>query len=142
MNMTTNRRSFLFGASVAGFGILVQGKRSLAWGVGPNDVLNIACIGVGGKGDSDTRSRRTGGPGRRRVRHRPATAGQDGRAAKGIQEVQRLSRAAARARLEDRRGGRLHARSHSRPGRGDGDAPWASMSMSRSRWRTRSGKPG
>jgi predicted dehydrogenase len=55
MNVTTNRRSFLFGASVAGFGVLVQGKRSLAWGVGPNEVLNIACIGVGGKGDSDTR---------------------------------------------------------------------------------------
>ena len=55
MSMTTNRRSFLFGASVAGFGVLVQGKRSLAWGVGPNDTLNIACIGVGGKGESDTR---------------------------------------------------------------------------------------
>ena len=55
MSMTTNRRSFLFGASVAGFGVLVQGKRSLAWGVGPNETLNIACIGVGGKGESDTR---------------------------------------------------------------------------------------
>ncbi len=54
MSMTTNRRSFLFGASVAGFGVLVQGKRSLAWGVGPNDTLNIACIGVGGKGKGDT----------------------------------------------------------------------------------------
>ena len=54
MSMTTNRRSFLFGASVAGFGVLVQGKRSLAWGVGPNDTLNIACIGVGGKGGGDT----------------------------------------------------------------------------------------
>ena len=51
MNLTTNRRSFLFGASVAGFGVLVQGKRSLAWGVGPNDTLNIACVGsaVAGK---------------------------------------------------------------------------------------------
>jgi predicted dehydrogenase len=55
MSMTTNRRSFLFGASVAGFGVLVQGKRSLAWGVGPNETLNIACIGVGGKGESDAR---------------------------------------------------------------------------------------
>ena len=54
MTLTTNRRSFLFGASVAGFGVLVQGKRSLAWGAGPNDTLNIACIGVGGKGRSDT----------------------------------------------------------------------------------------
>jgi predicted dehydrogenase len=55
MNMTTNRRSFLFGASVAGFGVFVQGKRSLAWGVAPNETLNIACIGVGGKGESDMR---------------------------------------------------------------------------------------
>ena len=54
MSMTTNRRSFLFGASVAGFGILIPGRRGLAWGVGPNETLNIACIGVGGKGKGDT----------------------------------------------------------------------------------------
>ncbi len=54
MNYTTNRRSFLFGTSVAGFGILVQGRRACAFGVGPNETLNIACIGVGGKGKSDT----------------------------------------------------------------------------------------
>ena len=54
MNMTTNRRSFLFGASVAGFGILVEGRRGWAGGVGPNETLQIACIGVGGKGSGDT----------------------------------------------------------------------------------------
>ncbi len=54
MNITTNRRSFLFGASVAGFGIFAQGRTSWAWGVGPNETLNLACIGVGGKGKSDT----------------------------------------------------------------------------------------
>ncbi len=54
MNMTTNRRAFLYGASVAGFGILIPGRRSMAWGVGPNETLNIACIGVGGKGKGDT----------------------------------------------------------------------------------------
>ena len=54
MSMTTDRRSFLFGASVAGFGILAQGRHGWAGGVGPNDTLNIACIGVGGKGRSDT----------------------------------------------------------------------------------------
>ncbi|MGP0068328.1 MAG: Gfo/Idh/MocA family oxidoreductase [Isosphaeraceae bacterium] len=54
MSMTTDRRSFLFGASVAGFGILAQGRRGWAGGVGPNETLNIACIGVGGKGRSDT----------------------------------------------------------------------------------------
>jgi predicted dehydrogenase len=54
MSVTTDRRSFLFGASVAGFGILAQGRRGWAGGVGPNETLNIACIGVGGKGESDT----------------------------------------------------------------------------------------
>ena len=53
MSIHTNRRSFLFGASVAGFGILVPGRRG--WGgVGLNEELSIACIGVGGKGRSDT----------------------------------------------------------------------------------------
>jgi predicted dehydrogenase len=54
MSLTTNRRSFLYGASVAGFGIFVEGRRGWARGVGPNETLNIACIGVGGKGKSDT----------------------------------------------------------------------------------------
>src|SRR5271170_5985928 len=54
MSLTTNRRSFLFGSSVAGFGIFVEGRRGWARGVGPNETLNIACIGVGGKGKSDT----------------------------------------------------------------------------------------
>jgi predicted dehydrogenase len=49
-----DRRSFLYGASVAGFGILAQGRRSWAGGVAPNEVLSIACIGVGGKGKSDS----------------------------------------------------------------------------------------
>jgi predicted dehydrogenase len=53
MSIVTNRRSFLYGASVAGFGIFAQGRHGWAGGVGPNDVLNIACIGVGGKGRSD-----------------------------------------------------------------------------------------
>jgi len=54
MSITTNRRSFLFGASVAGFGIFIPGRRGWAGGVGPNETLNIACIGIGGKGESDT----------------------------------------------------------------------------------------
>ena len=54
MRNTTDRRSFLFGASVAGFGIFVPGRRGWTAGAGPNDTLNFACIGVGGKGQSDT----------------------------------------------------------------------------------------
>jgi predicted dehydrogenase len=53
MSIITNRRSFLYGASVAGFGIFAQGRRGWAAGVGPNETLNIACVGVGGKGRSD-----------------------------------------------------------------------------------------
>jgi predicted dehydrogenase len=54
MSSLIERRSFLYGASVAGFGVFASGRRGWAGGVGPNDVLNIACIGVGGKGKSDT----------------------------------------------------------------------------------------
>src|SRR4051812_13565218 len=53
MSMITNRRSFLFGASVAGFGIFVPGRRGSA-AVKPSEELSIACIGVGGKGGGDT----------------------------------------------------------------------------------------
>ncbi len=50
--MTTrlDRRRFLQATSIAGFGILVPGAR----GRSPNERLNFACIGVGGKGSSDT----------------------------------------------------------------------------------------
>jgi predicted dehydrogenase len=54
MNSLASRRSFLFGASVAGFGVCLPVRSGWAAGVGPNDTLNIACIGVGGKGRSDT----------------------------------------------------------------------------------------
>jgi predicted dehydrogenase len=54
MSQSVDRRSFLCGASVAGFGIFANGRRGWAGGVGPNEVINIACIGVGGKGKSDT----------------------------------------------------------------------------------------
>src|SRR3954452_4589014 len=53
MSQAINRRSFLYGASIAGFGIFAQGRHGWAGGVRPDEVLNIACIGVGGKGKSD-----------------------------------------------------------------------------------------
>lgn len=49
-----DRRAFLYGASLAGFGIFCQGRNGRAAGVGPNDVIQVGCIGVGGKGSSDT----------------------------------------------------------------------------------------
>ena len=54
MTQSVNRRSFMYGASIAGFGIFANGRHGWAGGVGPNEVLNFACIGVGGKGQSDT----------------------------------------------------------------------------------------
>ena len=51
---SVDRRSFLYGASVVGFGIFASGRHGWAGGVGPNEVLNFACIGLGGKGQSDT----------------------------------------------------------------------------------------
>lgn len=54
MSQSLDRRKFLFGSTVAGFGIFARGRRGWAGGVGPNETLNIACIGVGGKGKSDT----------------------------------------------------------------------------------------
>ena len=116
MSMTTDRRSFLFGASVAGFGVLVQGKRSLAWGVGPNDTLNIACIGVGGKGQSDTEHAALVG----RVvavcdidqERLDKMAGRQ-KESKKFNDYRELL---ARAGRQDRCGDRLDARPHARPG--------------------------
>jgi predicted dehydrogenase len=50
MTPRLDRRRFLQATSIAGFGILVPGAR----GQSPNERLNFACIGVGGKGSSDT----------------------------------------------------------------------------------------
>ncbi len=50
MTPRLDRRRFLQATSFAGFGIFVPGAR----GRSPNERLNFACIGVGGKGSSDT----------------------------------------------------------------------------------------
>lgn len=50
MGTRMDRRRFLQASSFAGFGIFVAGARGQA----PNDRVNFACIGVGGKGSSDT----------------------------------------------------------------------------------------
>ncbi|HUY89933.1 MAG TPA: Gfo/Idh/MocA family oxidoreductase [Pirellulales bacterium] len=50
----TTRRRFLQGASLAGIGFWAAGRRDEAFADSPNERINIACIGVGGKGSSDT----------------------------------------------------------------------------------------
>lgn len=54
MSRRIDRRRFLQASSLAGFGILVPGSFALGQGRSPNEKLNFACIGVGGKGSSDT----------------------------------------------------------------------------------------
>jgi len=53
MNRNLGRRRFLQASSLAGFGIWTRGLAHAA-GRSPNERLAFACIGVGGKGSSDT----------------------------------------------------------------------------------------
>jgi predicted dehydrogenase len=55
MSRRSNRRQFIQQTGLAGVGFWVAGGITRAARKGANDKLNIACIGVGGKGDSDTR---------------------------------------------------------------------------------------
>jgi predicted dehydrogenase len=54
MSHGIGRRRFLQASSLAGFGIWVQGSRLLGQEKSPNERLSFACIGIGGKGSSDT----------------------------------------------------------------------------------------
>src|SRR5438105_14012477 len=54
MSRRSNRRQFLAESTLAGFGFWVAGGLTRAESKSPNEKLNIACVGVGGKGGSDT----------------------------------------------------------------------------------------
>lgn len=53
-NVQQGRRRFLKGAALAGAGYWVAGGVSLAQEKGANDRIRFACIGIGGKGSSDS----------------------------------------------------------------------------------------
>jgi predicted dehydrogenase len=53
MSQRSNRREFLKQSALAGIGFWAAGGIALAASKSPNEQINIACIGVGGKGDSD-----------------------------------------------------------------------------------------
>jgi predicted dehydrogenase len=53
MSRRTNRRQFIQQTSLAGIGFWVAGGLTLGAAKAANEKLNIACIGVGGKGGSD-----------------------------------------------------------------------------------------
>lgn len=55
MTRRTNRRRFLKTTAVAGVGYWVAGGVSAQESKSPNEQINFAAIGVGGKGDSDSR---------------------------------------------------------------------------------------
>ncbi len=55
MGHSTSRRGFLKQSALAGAGFWAAGGISLADSKSANEKLNIACIGVGGKGDGDSR---------------------------------------------------------------------------------------
>jgi predicted dehydrogenase len=54
MTRRTNRRDFLKHAGLAGVGVWIAGSSTRALSTSPNESINIACVGVGGKGSSDT----------------------------------------------------------------------------------------
>src|SRR3989442_9879778 len=54
MTNQTSRRDFLRGAAYTGIGIWIVDSARPASAQAPSDRVNFGCIGVGGKGDSDT----------------------------------------------------------------------------------------
>ncbi len=59
MEHNNNRRDFLRATAAAGVGFLIAGRESVADDAtrpttSPSGKLNVACIGIGGKGDSDS----------------------------------------------------------------------------------------
>ena len=56
MSITTNRRGFMQAAAAAGIGYWAAGKVSAAESKSPNEKIQIASVGVGGKGKSDVQN--------------------------------------------------------------------------------------
>jgi predicted dehydrogenase len=56
MSLVTNRRNFLQASAAAGIGYWVTGGVSAAESRSPNEQIQLGCIGVGGKGDSDVKN--------------------------------------------------------------------------------------
>jgi predicted dehydrogenase len=56
MSNQTSRRHFLSSSAAAGVGFWVAGGAQAAPSKSPNDQIQVACFGVGGKGDSDSKN--------------------------------------------------------------------------------------
>ena len=56
MSVATDRRRFLQTTAVAGLGYWVAGGVEAAESKSPNEQIQVGCIGVGGKGQSDVQN--------------------------------------------------------------------------------------
>jgi predicted dehydrogenase len=61
MSYLTDRRRFLKTTALTGVGVFVSGKVVAEDSKSPNEVIRFACIGVGGKGTSDSRDAKAAG---------------------------------------------------------------------------------
>jgi predicted dehydrogenase len=53
MSLVTDRRAFMQATAAAGLGYWVAGGLQAAESTSPNEKIQVGCVGVGGKGDSD-----------------------------------------------------------------------------------------
>ena len=114
MIRSLSRRDFLAaGTGVAGYFFLAPAF-SAGRVLGANERLRFACIGVGGKGGSDTDQAGKLGDIVALCDIDDNTLGKQGREVPQGQEVPRLPQAARRDGQEDRRRDRQHARPHPR----------------------------
>mgnify|MGYP000458652142 CR=1 FL=1 len=56
MSFSTDRRKFLQSSAALGLGYWVTGSLEAADSKSPNEQIQVACIGVGGKGQSDVQN--------------------------------------------------------------------------------------
>ena len=56
MSLVTDRRRFLQTTAVAGLGYWVAGGVEAAASRSPNEKIQVGCIGIGGKGQSDVQN--------------------------------------------------------------------------------------
>ena len=120
MSRRTNRRQFIQQTGLAGLGFWVAGGLTPALSRSPNEKLNIACIGVGGKGDSDIDQAGNLGNVVAICDIDDNTLDKKGQEVSPGQEVQRLPQDVRRDGQAHRRRDRQHARPHARRRRHDG----------------------
>ena len=124
-SLTMDRREFFKHTAMAGAGsFLLGGAPAFARSLrpSPNEKVRFACIGVGGKGDSDTNDAGKHGEIVALCDIDANVLDKMGEKVPQGEEVLRLPQDARGAGRQDRRGDRQHARPHPRPGQRDGHA--------------------